>query len=71
MCPAAAGAFVYDHVPGETGVYRLVAAPRMPVTLDALPTHLQAYLGTLRLPVAFGAARLFIGPDGHAQALTD
>ncbi|MXV19805.1 hypothetical protein [Deinococcus xianganensis] len=69
--PQRRGAFVYDHVPGEAGVYRLVAAPRTPIVLDALPAHLQAYLGTLRLPVAFGAARLFIGPDGTARNLTD
>lgn len=69
--PQRRGAFVYDHVPGEAGMYRLVAAPRTPVTLDALPAHLHAYLGTLRLPVAFGAARLFIGPDGHARPVTD
>ncbi|AWT34897.1 hypothetical protein GCM10008956_24180 [Deinococcus arenae] len=69
--PQRRGAFVYDHVPGEAGVYRLVAAPRTPLTLDALPAPLQAYLGTLRLPVALGAARLFVGLDGDAQALTD
>ena len=69
--PQRRGAFVYDHVPGQVGVYRLVAAPHTPLTLDTLPDHLRAYLDTLRLPVALGAQRLLIGPDGQAHALTD
>ncbi|UBV41950.1 hypothetical protein LAJ19_09895 [Deinococcus taeanensis] len=67
--PQRRGAFVYDHVPGEPGVYRLVAWPREPFHVTAMPAPLQAYLQGLTLPVTFGAARLFVGPDGQARTL--
>lgn len=67
--PQRRGAFVYDRVPGQPGVYRLVAAPRTPLTVADLPGHLQGYLASLTLDVPFGAERLFIGPDGRAQVL--
>ncbi|WP_291432401.1 hypothetical protein [Deinococcus sp.] len=68
--PQRRGAFVYDRLPGQAGVYRLVAAPRAPFTLSDMPAHLQAYLDTLRLNVTFGAPLLFIGPDGGAHEVT-
>ncbi|WP_221088014.1 hypothetical protein [Deinococcus aquaedulcis] len=69
--PQRRGAFVYDRLPGQPGMYRLVAAPRTPLTVSGLPGHLQAYLQPLTLGVTFGAGRLFIGPDGHARALDE
>ncbi|GAA5534978.1 hypothetical protein [Deinococcus aluminii] len=67
--PQRRGAYVYDHVPGEAGVYRLVAAPRTPLQLTELPERLRAYLETVRLPVTFGAARLRAREDGGAEVL--
>ncbi|CAM3692881.1 hypothetical protein [Deinococcus frigens] len=69
--PQRRGAFVYDRVPDGSGVYRLVAAPRMPFTVAELPAHLRAYLEGLVLDVTFGAARLEIGADGAAQVSAD
>ncbi|MEW6420206.1 MAG: hypothetical protein AB1511_00575 [Deinococcota bacterium] len=66
--PQRRGAYVYDHVPGEAGVYRLVAAPRHPLRLPDIPGHLRAYLETIRLPVSFGMARLRVLEDGRAEA---
>ncbi|OLV20051.1 hypothetical protein [Deinococcus marmoris] len=66
--PQRRGAFVYDRVPDESGIYRLVAAPRMPFTVAELPAHLREYLADLTLDVTFGAARLQVGADGVAQA---
>ncbi len=69
--PQRRGAYVYDRVPDQAGSYRLVAAPRVPFTVDALPPHLRAYLGGLTLDVTFGEARVQVGPDGVAQATAD
>lgn len=67
--PQRRGAYVYDHVPGEPGVYRLVAAPRTPLRLAEVPERLRAYLADLTLPVAFGAPRLRVSEDGAAEEL--
>ncbi len=63
--PQQRGAYVYDAVPGEAGVYRLAALPRTPLTVDELPEKLRAYLGMLKLGVAFGTERIWIGKDGE------
>ncbi|GAA5514708.1 hypothetical protein Dcar01_03468 [Deinococcus carri] len=65
--PQRRGAYVYDHVPGEAGVYRLVAAPRTPFQLAEVPERLRAYLAGITLPVAFGAPRLRVDEDGGAE----
>lgn len=65
--PQRRGAYVYDALPDQPGHYRLVAAPCTPLTLDEVPGPLQEYLTTLTLPVRFGAARLWVGPDGEAR----
>jgi len=67
--PQRRGAYVYDHVPGEPGVYRLVAAPRTPLELAEVPEHLRVYLAGLTLSVTFGAARLRVHEDGRAEEL--
>jgi len=67
--PQRRGAYVYDHVPGEPGVYRLVAAPRQPMKLGELPERLRVYLAGLTLPAAFGTERLRVGEDGTAEVL--
>lgn len=67
--PQRRGAYVYDHVPGEAGVYRLVAAPRTPLVWAEVPGHLQAYLASLTLPVTFGATRLRVHEDGRVEVL--
>ena len=66
--PQRRGVYVYDHVPGEAGMYRLVAAPRHPLHLSDLPAKLRTYLETIRLPVAFGTAQVRVFEDGHAEA---
>ena len=65
--PQRRGAYVYDHVPDEPGVYRLVAAPRQPLKLEELPERLRPYLMDLTLPIAFGAERLRVGEDGTSE----
>jgi hypothetical protein len=67
--PQRRGAYVYDHVPGEAGAYRLVAAPRTPFFLADLPEHLRDYLSRITLPVSFGAARLRVHEDGRAKTI--
>ena len=62
--PQRRGAYVYDRVLDEPGVYRLVAAPRTPFTVADLPAHLRIYLEGLTLTVAVGAARLRVGAEG-------
>lgn len=69
--PQRRGAFVYDRVPGQSGLYRLVAAPRTPFTVAELPGHLRAYLQSLTLDVRFGEGRLHVGPDGAVHAGAD
>ncbi len=66
--PQRRGAYVYDRVPGQSGLYRLVAAPRTPFTVAELPPPLRVYLEGLTLAVSFGEARLHVGPDGVARA---
>lgn len=57
--PQRRGLYVYDAAAnrvddsGRTGEYLLVAAPRQPLTLDALPEQLRG--GVARLPGAFSA----------------
>ena len=58
---------MYDALPDQPGHYRLVAAPRTPLKVEEVPVPLQTYLGTLSLPLRFGAARLWVGPDGEAR----
>jgi hypothetical protein len=65
--PQRRGAYVYDRVPEESGVYRLVAAPRRPFTVAEMPAHLQEYLRGLTLNVTFGAARLRVTADGAVE----
>ena len=65
--PQQRGAFVYDAVPGEAGLYRLAALPIKPLTVEALPQHLQAYLNTLVLAAPLGSPLLRIGPQGEAE----
>ncbi|CAM4441389.1 hypothetical protein [Deinococcus marmoris] len=65
--PQRRGAFVYDRVPDESSVYRLVAAPRTPFTVNDLPEHLRVYLKGLTLDASFGEARLRVGADGTAR----
>jgi len=56
--PQRRGLYVYDAAAdgvddsGRTGQYLLVAAPRQPLTLDALPEQLRG--GVARLPGRFG-----------------
>lgn len=69
--PQRRGAYVYDRVPEQSGLYRLVAAPRTPFTVAELPAHLRAYLGGLTLDVTFGEGWLHVGLDGAAQARAD
>lgn len=69
--PQRRGAYVYDRVPEASGLYRLVAAPRTPFTVEELPSHLRAYLQELTLDVIFGEARLRIGADGGARATAE
>ena len=64
--PQRRGAYVYDHVPGQSGLYRLVAAPRTPFTVAELPDSLQAYLAGRKLDVRFGAARIWVDEEGKA-----
>ncbi|MVN88034.1 hypothetical protein GO986_14865 [Deinococcus sp. HMF7620] len=64
--PQERGAFVYDWVQGQPGVYRLVAAPRHPLAVTDLPDHLREYLAPLTLAVTFGAPKVQIGPQGEA-----
>ncbi|MFK7601742.1 hypothetical protein ACI3L1_05975 [Deinococcus sp. SM5_A1] len=66
--PQRRGAYVYDRVPDQAGVYRLVAAPRTPFTVADLPAHLRAYLEGLTLDVTFGAARLQVAANRTAQS---
>ncbi|KEF34768.1 hypothetical protein RDMS_05415 [Deinococcus sp. RL] len=65
--PQRRGAYVYDHVPGEPGVYRLVAAPRQPLHVSELPEHLRAYLADLTLPLPLGTPRLRVDQAGGAE----
>ena len=65
--PQKRGAYVYDAVPGEAGVYRLAALPRTPLTVDELPAKLRAYLGNLKLGVALGTERVWIGKEGRRK----
>ena len=67
--PQRRGAYVYDALPDQPGHYRLVAAPRTPLKVEEVPVPLQTYLGTLSLPLRFGAARLWVGPEGEARVL--
>lgn len=67
--PQRRGAYVYDHVSGEPGVYRLVAAPRTPLHLAEVPERLRGYLANLVLPLSFGASRLRVHEDGRAEVL--
>ncbi|WP_161881106.1 hypothetical protein [Deinococcus alpinitundrae] len=67
--PQQRGAFVYDAVPGEAGLYRLAALPVKPLMVDTLPQHLQAYLGTLVLAVPLGSPLLRIDAEGGAVAV--
>lgn len=67
--PQRRGAYVYDHVPGEAGVYRLVAAPRTPLLVAELPAPLQVYLRPLTLPARFGVSRLRVGEAGEVEVL--
>ena len=66
--PQRRGAYVYDRVPEQEGIYRLVAAPRHPFTVQDLPPHLRDYLRGLVLNVQFGEAKLRVGTDGVAKA---
>nr|WP_246581103.1 hypothetical protein [Deinococcus aestuarii] len=65
--PQRRGAYVYDHVPGEPGVYRLVAAPRTPIHLSEMPERMQVYLGTLTLALPLGTPRLRVHEDGRVE----
>ncbi len=65
--PQRRGAYVYDQVPQEPGVYRLVAAPWTPFTVDEVPGPLQEYLQGLTLNVTFGAARLRVTDGGVVE----
>ena len=65
--PQRRGAYVYDHVPGEEGMYRLVAAPRTPLRLEELPERLRPYLAAITLPVSFGTERVRVHEDGGAE----
>lgn len=65
--PQRRGAYVYDRVLEEVGVYRLVATPRTPFTVNDLPDRFRVYLEGLVLEVAFGTAQLHIGTDGEAR----
>lgn len=65
--PQRRGAYVYDRVPEQAGIYRLVAAPRQPFTVQDLPPHLCDYLRGLVLNVHFGEAKLRVGTDGVAE----
>ncbi|GBF07003.1 hypothetical protein DAERI_110185 [Deinococcus aerius] len=67
--PQRRGAYVYDHVPNEPGVYRLVAAPRTPLRVEELPERLREYLRGLTLPVPLGTRRIRVHEDGGADAL--
>lgn len=67
--PQRRGAYVYDQVPDEPGVYRLVAAPRTPLRLEELPERLREYLVGLTLPVPLGTTRIRVQEDGGAEAL--
>ncbi|GAA4017282.1 hypothetical protein GCM10022631_32410 [Deinococcus rubellus] len=66
--PQQRGAFVYDAVPGEAGLYRLAALPVRPLKVDTLPERLQVYLGTLILTAPLGSPLLRIDPQGQAAA---
>ena len=66
--PQQRGAFVYDAVPGEAGLYRLAASPIKPLIVDALPERLQAYLNTLGLAAPLGSPLLRIDAEGGAVA---
>ncbi|WP_415790110.1 hypothetical protein [Deinococcus saxicola] len=66
--PQRRGAYVYDRVPEQSGLYCLVAAPRTPFTVNDLPAHLHSYLEGLTLDVTFGEARLRVAADGTAQS---
>lgn len=65
--PQRRGAYVYDHVPGEPGVYRLVAAPRTPIRLEELPERMGAYLRTVTLSVPLGTPRIRVDEDGGVE----
>lgn len=67
--PQRRGAYVYDLVPGEAGVYRLVAAPLTALRLEELPERLRDYLAAITLPVVFGSERVRVHQDGGAEAL--
>lgn len=65
--PQRRGAYVYDHVPGEEGVYRLVAEPRTPLHLSEMPERMQTYLRTLTLSLPLGTSRLRVHEDGGVE----
>ncbi|MEF2279291.1 hypothetical protein V3W47_13370 [Deinococcus sp. YIM 134068] len=69
--PQRRGAYVYDHVPGEPGVYRLVAAPRTPFQLSEMPERMQAYLRTVTLTVPLGTPRLRVDEDGGVEEVVE
>lgn len=69
--PQQRGAFVYDAVPGEAGLYRLAALPIKPLKVEALPEQLQVYLGTLTLAAPLGSPLLQIDAEGGAAAVPE
>lgn len=69
--PQRRGAYVYDHVPGEPGVYRLVAVPRTPIRLEEVPERLRAYLEMIRLELPLGTPRLRVDEDGGVEEVRE
>ena len=69
--PQQRGAFVYDAVPGEAGLYRLAALPIKPLKVEALPERLQVYLSTLTLAAPLGSPLLRIDAEGGAVAAAE
>lgn len=65
--PQRRGAYVYDQVPGEPRVYRLVAVPRTPIHLSEMPERMQAYLQTITLSLPLGTPRLRVHEDGRVE----
>lgn len=66
--PQQRGAFVYDAVPDEAGLYRLAALPVSPLKVETLPADLQIYLSTLILATPLGSPLLRIDAQGQAAA---
>lgn len=69
--PQRRGAYVYDHVPGEPGVYRLVAVPRIPIRLEEMPEHMQDYLRRVTLALPLGTPRLRVDEDGGVEEVVE